>query len=93
MITTTESNEFDGTSITIELHRGVIDPAGESSDEQCSDCENYIHDAICEAFPGADVRVVGVGGRTSGITVDNEIIDDEVRDAVDAAWQSWLASI
>ena len=78
-----------GASITVEVHRGTIDPQGLGSDEECDACEEYILDAVRTAFPGAEVRAVGNGGRTGGVTRDGEDFTAEVRTVVTRAFDDY----
>lgn len=78
-----------GTSICVELHQGVLDPQGLATGDEVDCCEKHILAAVREAFPGADVRAVGRGGRTSGLTRDGEDITRDVRDVVEAAFDSF----
>jgi hypothetical protein len=80
---------YAGASITVHVGRDTIDPQGLGSDEECAACEEYILDAVRAAFPGADVREVGNGGRTSGTTRDGVNLDAEVRAVVTAAFDSF----
>ena len=93
MTTTTEtlsdSTSFAGASITVHAGRDTIDPQGLGSDEECAACEEHILDAVRAAFPGADVRAVGNGGRTSGTTRDGVTLDDEVRTVVTRAFDDY----
>lgn len=81
---------YAGASITVEVGRHTIDPQGLGTDEECERCEAHILDAVREAFPGADVRAVGVGGRTSGVTASDEDITDEVRHVVNDAFNAFM---
>jgi len=75
-------------SITVEVGRHTIDPQGLASDEENEHVEGHIMDAVRAAFPGADVRAVGVGGRTSGVSADGEDITSEVVRVVNEAFNS-----
>lgn len=86
-----EELEYYGASITVELHRGTIDPQGIGSDEELESCREYILDAVREAFPGADVRAVGNGGRTGASHADGREFTREVREVERAAWDAWCA--
>ena len=66
-----------------------IDPQGLGSDEEREACEEHILDAVRAAFPGATVREVGRGGRTSGATRDGVSLDDEVRAVVTRAFDDY----
>ena len=93
MTTTTailaDSTSFAGASITVHVGRDTIDPQGMGSDEECAACEEHILDAVRAAFPGADVRAVRSGGRTSGTTRNGVSLDAEVRAVVTAAFDSF----
>lgn len=80
---------YAGADITARVGRDTIDPQGLGSDEECSACEEHILDAVRAAFPGATVRAVGNGGRTSGTTRDGVNLDAEVRAVVTAAFDSF----
>ena len=84
--------EFAGALITVEISRDAIDPAGEGSDELYESCGEYILDAVRTAFPGADVRAVGNGSRTSGVHSDGRDITRDVRGVVNAAFDAWVAA-
>ncbi len=78
-------------SITVEIHRGTIDPAGEFewSAGYVEACQDYVLESVREAFPGADVRAVGNGGRTSGTDAEGRDITSDVRTAVALAFDEW----
>lgn len=80
---------FAGASITVHVGRDTIDPQGLGSDEECAACEEHILDAVRAAFPGAEVRAVRSGGRTSGTTRDGVNLDAEVRAITTAAFDSF----
>jgi hypothetical protein len=71
------------------LFRSTIDPQGLGSDDEVAACEEYILDAVRTAFPGADVRAVGNGGRTGGATRTGEDFTDEVRAVVTQAFDGF----
>jgi hypothetical protein len=79
------------TSITVELHRGSIDPEGLGSDEDLESIREFVLDAVREAFPGATVRAVLSGGETSGVTDDGVDITYDVRHVVNRAFNDWCA--
>jgi hypothetical protein len=83
--------EYTGADITIEIHRGTIDPEGIGTDEEAAQCEEYVLDYVRNAFPGATVRALGNGGRTAGVH-DGRDITSEVRDAVQAGFDAWCAA-
>ena len=87
--TLSDSTSYTGASITVRVGRDTIDPEGLGSDEECAACEEHILDAVRSAFPGADVRAVGNGGRTSGTTRTGEDLTDEVKAVVTAAFDSF----
>lgn len=66
-----------------------IDPQGVGSDEERGACAEHILDAVRAAFPGATVRPVNRGGRTSGTTRDGANLDAEVRAVVTQAFDSF----
>lgn len=66
-----------------------IDPQGVGSDEEREACAEHILDAVRAAFPGATVREVGRGGRTSGTTREGVSLDDEVRTVVTRAFDDF----
>lgn len=78
--------------ITVEIHRGTIDPQGIGSDAECEACAEYVLDAVRTEFPDADVTQVGRGGRTSGRTADGLDLTADVRACVNAAFDAWCAS-
>ena len=78
-----------GADITVEVHRGTIDPQGLGSDDEVAACEEHILDAVRAAFPGAEVRAVGNGGRTSAAMRDGEDFTDEVRAVVTQAFDGF----
>lgn len=80
---------YAGTSITVHVGRDTIDPQGLGSDEEVAACEEHILDAVRAAFPGAEVRAVGNGGRTSGMTRDGVSLDDEVKAVVTRAFDDY----
>lgn len=80
---------YAGAEITVHVGRDTIDPQGLSSDEECDACEEHILDAVREAFPGATVRAVSRGGRTSGTTRDGVNLDAEVRAVVTQAFDTF----
>ena len=80
---------YAGASITVHVGRDTIDPQGLGSDEECAACEEHILDAVRAAFPGAEVRAVRSGGRTSGTTRDGVNLDAEVRAVTTAAFDSF----
>lgn len=84
-------SEYAGALITVEVGRHTIDPQGLASDEEAEACEAHILDAVREAFPGADVRAVGLGGRTGGCMSDGREFDGEVRDVVNEAFNSFMS--
>jgi hypothetical protein len=71
-----------GADITVEIGRDTIDPQGLASDDEVDACEEHILDAVRAAFPGATVRAVGNGGRTSATMRDGEDFTAEVRAVV-----------
>jgi hypothetical protein len=70
------------TTITVRIGRDTIDPEGTGTDEECAAYESNVLDAVREAFPGADVRAVGQGGRTSGVDAEGHDITAAVREVV-----------
>lgn len=80
---------YAGTEILVEVGRHTIDPQGLGSDEECAACEEHILDAVRAAFPGATVRPVNRGGRTSGTTRDGVNLDAEVREVVTQAFDTF----
>ncbi len=78
-----------GASITVHVGRDTIDPQGLGSDEECATCEEHILDAVREAFPGATVRAVGNGGRTSATMRDSTDFTDEVKAVVTRAFDDY----
>ena len=78
-----------GASITVHVGRDTIDPQGLGSDEECATCEKHILDAVRTAFPGADVRAVGNGGRTSATMRDSTDFTDEVKAVVTRAFDDY----
>lgn len=80
---------YAGANITVRVGRDTIDPQGLGSDEECAACEEHILDAVRAAFPGATVREVGRGGRTSGTTREGVSLDDEVRTVVTRAFDDF----
>lgn len=78
------------TTITVELDRDSIDPQGIGSDEDLASCREYVLDAVKTAFPGADVREVRSGGRTSGLDGERDISRD-VKEVVNQAFDAWCA--
>ncbi len=78
-------------SITVEVGRHTIDPQGLASDEENEHVEECIMDAVRAAFPGADVRAVGLGGRTSGTDANGEDITPEVVRVVNEAFNEAFA--
>jgi hypothetical protein len=91
--TTTESLSdstlYTGASITVHVGRDTIDPQGLGSDDEVDACEEHILDAVRAAFPGAEVRAVGNGGRTSATMRDGEDFTAEVRTVVTQAFDSF----
>lgn len=87
--TISDSTSHAGASITVHVGRDTIDPQGLGSDEECAACEEHILDAVRAAFPGAEVRAVGNGGRTGGVTRDGEDFTAEVRTVVTQAFDSF----
>lgn len=82
---------YAGADISVEISRDTIDPQGLGSDEECEACGEHILDAVRTAFPGAEVRAVSRGGRTSGVAAGGEDITSEVRAVVNAAFDSFMA--
>lgn len=82
--------EYDGADITVEIGRHTVDPAGIASDDEARACEESILEAVREVFPGATVRAVGIGGRTGGVTRDGADITDDVRFAVNEAFDAFM---
>lgn len=80
---------YAGASITVHVGRDTIDPQGLGSDEEVAACEEHILAEVRAAFPGAEVRAVRSGGRTSGTTRDGVNLDAEVRTVVTAAFDSF----
>lgn len=80
---------YAGAEILVRVGRDTIDPQGLGSDEECAACEEYILDAVRDAFPGATVRPVNRGGRTSGTTREGVSLDDEVRTVVTRAFDDY----
>jgi hypothetical protein len=80
------------TYITVNISRDSIDPQGIGSDEDYESAVERIMDDVREAFPDADIRSVGNGGSTSGVTDDGRDITDEVKQIVNDAFDSWCAS-
>jgi hypothetical protein len=80
---------YAGASITVHVGRDTIDPQGLGSDEECAACEEYILDAVRTAFPGADVRAVGNGGRTSATMRDGTDFTAEVETVVTQAFDGF----
>ena len=89
MTTKILSTSFAGASITVHVGRDTIDPQGLGSCEECAACGEFILDAVRTAFPGATVREVGNGGRTSGTTRDGVNLDDEVKAVVTRAFDDY----
>ena len=85
----TPAPAYAGADITVHVGRDTIDPQGLGSDEECAACEEHILDAVRAAFPGATVRPVNRGGRTSGTTRDGVNLDAEVRAVVTQAFDSF----
>lgn len=80
---------YAGADISVHVGRDTIDPQGLGSDEECAACEEYILDAVRTAFPGATVRAVSRGGRTSGMTRDGVSLDDKVKAVVTRAFDDF----
>jgi len=80
---------YAGAEILVEVGRHTIDPQGLGSDDEVAACEEHILDAVRAAFPGATVRPVNRGGRTSGTTRDGVNLDDEVRAVVTQAFDGF----
>ncbi len=87
--TLSDSTPHAGAWITVHVGRDTIDPQGLGSDEECAAVEEHILDAVREAFPGADVRAVGNGGRTSGVTRGGVDLTDEVKAVVTRAFDDF----
>lgn len=84
------SNEqYEGALITVEIHRGTVDPGGIGSDEEYQDCKEYVLTYVREQFPGATVRAVGNGGRTSGLDRSGRSIEHAVKIVVANAFEEW----
>jgi len=79
-------------TITVEISRNTIDPEGLASDAEYAAAGEHILDAVRTAFPGADVRAVGNGGRTSGVDADGRDLTRDVRATVNAAFDEWCAA-
>jgi hypothetical protein len=75
-------------TITVEIHRGTIDPQGTGSDAECEAVASYLLDTVQIEFPGADVRRVGLGGRTDG---GDDATTRDVRNVLATAWDEWAA--
>ena len=80
---------YAGADISVHVGRDTIDPQGLGSDEEVAACEEHILDAVRAAFPGAEVRAVRSGGRTSGTTRDGVNLDAEVKAVETAAFDSF----
>lgn len=79
------------TIITVECSRYTIDPEGIGSDADYEAAVAFLLDAVRDAFPGADVRRLGQGGRTGGMAGDGTDIGDDVRLVVERAFDDWSA--
>lgn len=86
-----ECDTFEGASICVEVGRHTIDPQGIASDDEIEACEAFILDAVREAFPGADVRAVGRGGRTGALRADGWDFGDELEHVVTRAYSDFFA--
>lgn len=84
----TTTNQYLGASITVHVGRDTIDPEGIGSAEDVEHIEEAIMDAVRDAFPGAAVRAVSNGGRTSGMLTDGTDITHDVRCVVDDAFNA-----
>lgn len=86
-----ECDTFDGASICVEIGRHTIDPQGLASDDEVEACESFIVDAVRDAFPGADVHVVGRGGRSSALRADGGDFRDELEYVINRAYSNFFA--
>lgn len=86
-----ECDGFEGASICVEIGRHTIDPQGLANDDEVEACEAFILDAVREAFPGADVRIVGNGGRTGALRADGWDFSDELEHVVTRAYSDFFA--
>lgn len=86
-----ECDDFEGAQICLEIGRHTIDPQGLADDDEVEACEVYILDAVHDAFPGADVHVVGRGGRTSALRADGWDFRDELEHVVTRAYSDFFA--
>ena len=87
--TLSDSTSYTGADLTVEVHRGTIDPQGLGSDDEVAACEEHILDAVRAAFPGATVRAVGNGGRTSATMRDGTDFTAEVETVVTQAFDGF----
>lgn len=75
--------------ITVEIHRGTIDPIGMCTDAEVQTICDHVLDVLRGRFPGAEIRAVGPGGRTSGTDESGRDVTVEVQRIVESVLDEW----
>jgi len=84
-------------TITLRIGRDTLDPQGTLDDATVAAGVDYIASRVVsdlrDDYAEVDATVAGVGGRTSGMTSDGDVIDSRVRGLVQEAYQGWLDTL